>query len=188
MSIGTSFNELQTPADLLNFMNKHITYGFVGKNGKKYFDCNEEWDRDWFTECIVQSGDGILESGCGTCWDQVELERKWFQNHNYQFKTIFSWFGLPEPNNYPTHSFLAFNENNKWHWFEHSFGDYSGVHEFKTIDELIDDVLSKQLKLAINSGIATPADKELLTYHFYEQPDANLSVTGYINHVLGRVI
>jgi len=179
----SDFDKLKTPSDLLKYMD-NIKYGFVSKNGRKYFDQNEEWGRDWYGKCIVQSAEGLLKTNRGTCWDQVELERKWFQEHDYQFKTIFSWFETSEPNNYPTHTFLAFKENYKWYWFEHSFGIHKGIHKYKSLDELIKNVKSKQLESAINSGIATAKDKKLLKSYEYKKPKANLGVKDYLNHVL----
>ena len=33
-----TFNQINTPEELLEYMDKNIKYGFVGKNGKKYYD------------------------------------------------------------------------------------------------------------------------------------------------------
>lgn len=179
------FDELKIPSDLMKFMDDNITYGFVGKNGKKYIDQDEKWQKDWFSECVIQSGDEILITKCGTCWDQVELERKWFAKHNYKFKTIFSIFEMNKPNNYPTHTFLAFKDNNKWYWFEHSFGSYKGIHKFSSLKNLVADVNSKLLKFAINIGVATAKDKKLIKNYIYNKPKANIGVSRYIKHATG---
>jgi len=178
------FDKLKTPPDLLDFMDDNIKYGFVNKNGKKYFEQNEEWSRDWYNECIVQSGEGLLQTNCGTCWDQVELARKWFSEHGYKFKTIFMWFGIQEPSDYPTHTFLAFNKDNKWYWFEHSFEAYKGIFEFSSLAILIDDVKSKLFKFAIDSGVATGKDESLIKSYEYKKPERNLGVNDYLNHIL----
>ena len=104
-----AYLKINNPLELQEFMKKYIKYGFVDKNGKIYKDSNsQEWQENWYPTCIVQEGDGILNTGYGTCWDQVELERKWFLEHNYKFKTIFTWFEVNKPNNLPTHSFLIY--------------------------------------------------------------------------------
>jgi len=181
------FSKLKTTLDLLKFMD-NITYGFIGKNNKIYTQRDEQWDHDWYDQCIVQPGDGVLRTKAGTCWDQVELERKWFKDHDYEFKTIFSWFELWKPNNYPTHTFLAFKENNKWFWFEHSFAAYRGIFEFNSLKELIEDVKSKQLEHAIKSGVAKKSDKNLIKSYEYPKPKANLGVDDYIKHVTQKLI
>ena len=85
-------NSIQTPNELLEYMSQNIIYGFIGKNGKKYTDMfSEEWN-DWYSECFVQNGEEVLESKIGTCWDQVEFERLWFEKKGYTIHTFFMWF------------------------------------------------------------------------------------------------
>ena len=181
------YEKIKTPSDLVNFMD-NIMYGFVGKNGKKYTQQDKEWGQDWYSQCVVQPGEDLLRTRCGTCWDQVELERDWFEKHNYEFKTIFIWFGIPEPSNYPTHTFLAFKDNNKWFWFEHSFAAYRGIFEFNSLKELIEHVKLKQLEYAIESGVAKKEDIKMLKSYEYTKPKANLGVDEYIKHVTKNAI
>lgn len=185
IDIKSNFDLLKKPSDLMVFMNDNIIYGFVGKSGRKYTYGDKDWQKNWLTDYIVQSGDEMLETNRGTCWDQVELERKWFTEHKYEFKTIFSWFEVDEPNNYPTHTFLAYKRNGEWFWFEHSFTTYSGIHKYNTLDELIGDVKNKQLISAINSGVAKPGDERLIKSYIYKKPRSNLGVVDYIDYVRG---
>lgn len=178
------YNEIKTPEDLLKFMEENITYGFVSKNNKIYDDPNsEEWNNDWYHECIVQDGGCLLETKYGTCWDQVELERKWFSENNYNFKTIFLWFEVNKPNNLPTHTFLIYEKNNKYYWFEHAYFNYKGIHEFNSEEQLIEYVKDKQLEYAIETNRATLEDKKYITYYEYDKPLKNLNVDDYISHV-----
>ena len=179
----STYEKVKTPDDLLTFMSQNIHYGFINRDGRKYFDADNGWNRDWYNTCIIQNGSELLKTKCGTCWDQVELERKWFAENNYDFKTIFIWFNIKEPSNYPTHTFLAFYKNNKWHWFENSFYDYRGIHEYDSLDTLIDDVVNKHLKAAVESGVAKPADIKLIKKYEYTQPKPDLGVDEYINFV-----
>lgn len=182
----TDFDIIKTPYDLLRYMKNNISYGFVSKCGKKYAYDDKNWNKDWFTNCIVQSGEDVLKTGYGTCWDQVELERKWFADNGYEFETIFSWFEIDSPNNYPTHTFLAFKDKDKWYWFENAFADYRGIHEYDILDNLINDVKNKQLLFAIKSGIAKPNDDRLIKSYKYNKPKSNLGVRDYIDYVCGR--
>lgn len=75
---SNNFNNIKTPMELLKYMD-NITYGFIGRNGKKYTDMNSTDWNDWYDECFVQSGEEVLKSKIGTYWDQVELERLWFE-------------------------------------------------------------------------------------------------------------
>lgn len=179
------YEECLIPEHLLKYMDENINYGFVGKNGKIYKEPgNDEWEKDWYNECIVQDGKTLMESHYGTCWDQVELERKWFEEHNYQYKTIFMWFEVNKPNNLPTHTFLIFNKDNKIYWFEHAFEAQKGIHEFNNEDNLIEYVKNKQLEYVNN---ATVSDRNCIKCYEYTKPAENLDVDEYIYHVTHSV-
>ena len=179
---------IKTPEQLINYMNDNIYYGFVGRNKKIYKNANsEEWKNDWYNECIVQDGNSLIKSHYSTCWDQVELERKWFSENNYSYKTVFMWFEVNKPNNLPTHTFLIFNTNDKYYWFEHAFEDNRGIHEFNSEKELIDCIMNKQLDYAIEMGIATLEDKKFIKCYEYSKPEPNLNVDDYIYHVTNSI-
>ena len=180
------YKKVSSPEELLSFMSKYVNYGFISNEGKRYMESDKFWNRDWYKKCIVQSGNGMLKTKLGTCWDQVELERKWFTEHNYEIKTLFFWFNLPQPNCYPTHTILVYKNNDKWVWFEHSFFSYRGIFEYDSLDMLISDVKAKHLKSAIKRGIAKEDDLNSIEVHVYNKPKANLSVTDYMKHVLSH--
>lgn len=178
------YKKITSPKLLQQFMDKYIKYGFVDKIGKIYDDpSSKEWHENWYPTCIVQDGNQILNTGYGTCWDQVELERKWFKENNYHFKTIFIWFKLNEPNDLPTHSFLIYEDNGKYYWFEHSFEKHKGIHEFNSYEEAIDYVENKQLEYAILNSGAHEDDKKLIVAYEYDKPKNKCNVDEYIEHV-----
>ena len=180
-------NKITNPQELLEFMNNNIIYGFVGKNGKKYTNPNsEEWD-DWYQECMVQSGEEVIISGIGTCWDQVELERLWFEKSAYPFKTFFCWFEVNRENDLPTHTFLIYEDNNKYYWFEHSFGDYCGIHEYPSLELAIEDIKNKQFNYALSYS-KTIKQEDINTFACYEysKPKPHLGVDDYINFVTSK--
>ncbi|MBQ6285623.1 MAG: hypothetical protein IJK67_04865 [Bacilli bacterium] len=181
------FDRIDSPQELLKYMDMNIKYGFVGKNGRKYFNqFSEEWN-DWYEQCIVQTGEEMLKSGIGTCWDQVELERLWFEKNNYEIKTIFIWFEVNYENNYPTHTFLLFKKNNKWYWFEHAFESYKGIHQFDNIQEAIDYVITKQLEYAVKNNIAKLEDKKLIVAYEYTKLEKPIGVDEYFKHVTSGI-
>ncbi len=184
-----NFDNIKTPEELLEFMNDNITYGFVGKNNKKYLDMySKEWD-DWYEMCYVQTGEEVLISKIGTCWDQVELERLWFEKNNYNFKTFFSWFEVNRENDLPTHTFLIYEKYNKWYWFEHAFESYRGIHEFRSLEDAINYVKEKQFEFALaNNKNTKKEDMETLTSYEYTKPGNHLGVDEYLKFVTSHTI
>ena len=178
------FNLIQTPKELLEYMNKNIIYGFVGKNGKRYHDMfSEEWN-DWASQCFVQNGEDVLESKIGTCWDQVELERLWFERKGYTVHTFFMWFEVNRENDFPTHTFLIYEHDNKFYWFENAFESERGIYEFSSLDEAIECVKSKYVKYTrINCADASLGDMNCLAVYEYSKPANHLGVNEYLNHV-----
>lgn len=178
------YEEIITPKQLLEYMDENVNYGFVGKNGKIYNEPGtDDWNNDWYKECVVQDDKSLIKTHYGTCWDQVELERKWFEEHNYQFKTIFMWFEINRDNSLPTHTFLIFKKNSKFYWFEHAFESQKGIHEFSNEDALIEYIKDEQLDYAMHEGNATYNDRYLIKCYEYSKPKPNLDVDEYIYHV-----
>ena len=172
-------NNIKTPEELLKFMD-NISYGFVDKDGNIYTDDFSNWNN-----CIVQDGEGVLESKVGTCWDQVELERLWFSSNNYTFKTIFCWFECGRVCDLPTHTFLIYEKNNKYYWFEHAFEAFRGIHEFDTMEDAINYVTDKQVEFASHNDDFRPGDENTLVCYEYTKPDKNLGVQEYLDFVTG---
>ena len=98
---------------------------------------------------IVKTPSEILLKLKGVCYDIVELERKLFNEINYKFKTYFAYADLPVTDN-PTHTFLIFEENKKYYWFESSWASYRAIHgPFNSYNQGISYV-SNQLKSSSN--------------------------------------
>ncbi|MBS7021414.1 MAG: hypothetical protein KH135_06165 [Firmicutes bacterium] len=94
------------------------------------------------------------------------------------------WFEEMKPNSsLPTHTFLIYYKDNKWHWFEHSFEAHRGIHKFNSEKELIENVKMRQLEYAIKIGSATLQDKEFIKCYEYTKPVPNLGVDDYLYHV-----
>ncbi len=171
------FNSINSEELLLKYMQKNITYGFVTKNGKKLLSENE-----WHTfeaDCLVQTGNSILNTQVGTCWDQVELERLWFTSHNYHIKTYFLYFeGI---NNTPTHTFLLYEKNNNWYWFENAFESYRGIHAFKDLESAINKVKECHLKYTLKNH---KVNENSLKIKEYQGLTKNLSINDFLKHVL----
>lgn len=160
-------SNLKTASAIMKIMNT-IEYGLLDdKNIERLSlpDGNKYFDEHYF----LQTPDELLKSKCGVCWDQVELERKLFFDKNIDCQTYFIYIDI---NNNPTHTFLVFEDQNNYYWFEHSWEMYRGIHEYNNLKELLIDVKNKHLKF-YNS-------LDAISYIYkYDKPEYHLSCADF---------
>lgn len=135
-------NPVNTPEKLMNYMSD-INYGYVAKNGKKVFDINGD---EFYLYYRLQTPQEVIKSRLGVCWDQAELERFMFEKY---IKLPYKVYYMEALNEYrQTHTFLAYQFNNKWHWFEHSWYDNRGIHTFSNLPSLLKHAATMHVKYA----------------------------------------
>ena len=168
MSNIDKYNNINSPLELLEFMS-NIKY--------------DNFDREnLISNYHLKSIDELLDTMSGNCFDQVELERDWFNKHNYKFKTYFQIIELDYDNSYPMHSFLVYEEDNKYYWFENAWEEEKGIHKYDDLKSLLKDVYNKSLLLFKSFNIS---DEELNNYSLYEysKPNSNINIFEYIEFV-----
>lgn len=177
------FEKIKTPEELLSFMKESIAYGFVGRNSKRIFTSEKEMDEAW-DEYYLQSPEEIIDSKHGVCWDMAEFEREWFVEHGYECKVFFMMFAKEGGTNLPTHTFLAYDKDKKWYWFEHSFGDYRGIHEYGSIEELVEDVKKTHFEHAVRNAGAKAGDLKCLRVCEYDEPNFGASPAEFVSKII----
>lgn len=126
---------------IMSIMNS-IEYGFKDENGKNIIINNpQKWDNHFENFYYLLEPEELLEKKCGVCWDQVELERKLFDEENIDFKTFFIYASSGDM--LPSHTFLIYMTENRYYWFENSWAKYRGIHEYDTELSLLLDVINK---------------------------------------------
>lgn len=179
------FEEIKTPEQLLKYMDENINYGFVDNDLKKY----GPWDEEEFqegcrTKWHLSSPTRLIEVGYGHCWDQVELEREWFLSHEYKVKTFYIWFELPYENEYSTHTYLVFENDNKFYYFEHSDFNNRGIYEFRSYEEAIDYQKSKHIETNQKQKLISEEELKHLRIYEYSQPVYGCTMDEFIDHIL----
>lgn len=161
---------------IMNILNT-IEYGFKDENGNNIININpQKWDNEFYQFYYLQTPEELLKSKCGVCWDQVELERKLFQEHNIKFKTYFIY--IIDNDMLPSHTFLTYEFNNKHYWFEHSWGVYKGVHEYNSEIELLLDV--KKIFLKEHNYVNK---KSPIYIYEYNPPKKHISCVGFYEYI-----
>ena len=177
------YTNIKTPNELNEYMNKNILYGYLGKNNKIYMPNDSNFDKDWLDNYILENAFDILNTKVGNCWDQVEFERNWFENNNYEYKTIYHQVLLNYDNSYPTHTFLIYKENDKWYWFENAWEDMKGIHEYNTLEELLNDEYNKNIEFLKTFNI-TAEEIEKIKYFEFNKPKEHISAMEYVKYIL----
>lgn len=183
------FNHISSPFELLEFMDNYIKYGVLDKD-RKYTD----WDLEKFQEICMKdwkfrNGRDIAISGVGHCFDQTELERVWFENNDYEYKTIFIFFEHNTKYPYGCHSYLIFKDkvNNNWYWFEHADEKNKGIHIFDNMEDAIVAQMEKHIEY--NQKLGFPMNDEVKSWiRIYEfiPPKIGSNNQEYLDHIFSE--
>lgn len=138
---------------------------------------------------ILQSPEELVKHHVGNCWDQTELQRMWFEKHNYEVKTYLLYYYLSDEN-CPSHSILIYEDTGIWFWFEPMFCgtevEYSGVHKYGTEKELLDDFRRVFAKNGQKTGfLPRKLEKQKWNLYRYDCPKYGLSDTEFYRHCRG---
>lgn len=173
------FNKINNPQELYEFILKNINYGIKGYLAKETNDHLDKWKLNTELE--------LLNNPYGLCFDYVELERYWFQKHNFEHQTIFIYFALEYENEYSTHSTLIYKQNNKWYHFEVANHNNQGIHEFNTYQDTVSYIINEFIKY--NQTLNNYLDKDLINkikLFTYPKPDNNLNFSEYIDYIINN--
>lgn len=154
--------------EIMKIMNS-IDYGYIDDKGINIFENDNNVEFVFSKKYHLMSPDELLSKRHGVCWDQVELERKLFEDNNINITTYFIY--IDDKSNLPSHTFLVYNENNKFYWFEHSWYDEKGIHEYKFLNDLLNDVEEKFIQ-----SHKAELNKSYTSYIYkYNRPKFNIS-------------
>lgn len=155
-----------------------ISYGFLDSNGNNlYVNNQEKLDVNFINSYIIQSPKKLLQTKCGMCFEQVELERELFLKSNIEIKTYFIY--IDDNQGRPSHTFLVFYDNNKIYWFEHSWARYKGIHEYSSLKVLLEDVKQK-MRLEHNYTNL----KDGLYIYEYDKPREGLTCEEFYSYAI----
>lgn len=180
-----NYSDINTPSELLEYMKDNIHYGFVDDEGKKHGPWNnEEFQNTCRISWHLSSPLRLLKVKYGHCFDQVELERYWFKKHGYNFKTFFIMFLLPYDNAYSTHTYLVYEENGKYYYFEHSDYNNLGIYEFMSLEDAINYQKKKHIENNQKTNDINDEVLKKIKVFEYDEPLYNISMSDFIDYIL----
>ena len=154
-----------------------IEYGFKDDNNQNIINTNlEKWDNQFEEFYFLQTPEELLKSKCGVCWDQVELERKLFHDNKMNCKSYF--IDISDGDMLPSHTFLIYEQDNKYYWFEHSWNKYKGNHQYFNEEDLLKDLISKFKK----DHTEVSKDAKVWLYE-YQKPKDHISCNEFYKYI-----
>ena len=178
------YKELKTPEELMDYMKDNFEYGYLDKdNNIHHYDDPNYDDLDWFNIYMLESEQDILETNVGTCFDMTELERDFLERNGYTVHTYFEMILLDYNNPYPMHSFLVYEKDSKYYYFE--FSDYNnrGIYEYNNIIELLNEQIKKYMNKLEEYNIKEEEKGKLIITKF-DKVKEHASEEEYLDHVL----
>lgn len=154
------------------YLMQDIEYGWIDKDNNKHMNVDDKFQNDY----ILQSPKEVIKNKIGVCWDQVELERYYFKNYVKNVKTYFLVYDGGDK--CPSHTFLTFEKNNKYYWFEHSWERFRGIHEYNSLKDLLLDVRDKFISVELHNDYK----KLFLLLHEYTKPKYHIGTQEFFNH------
>lgn len=167
LSIWNYYNEFE----IMGLMNE-INYGWIDKKSKLHKEVNNLFSDNY----ILQTPKEVVKNKVGICWDQVELERYYFKNNDWNIKTYF--IVHYDNDKCPTHTFLTYRKNDKIFWIEHSWEMFRGIHQYSSIKELLIDVRNKFVENELDNSY----NQNNLVIYEYRKPKFHISVQQFYKH------
>lgn len=128
---------------------------------------------------VLSSPEEVLNNKVGTCFDIVELERTYFKNLDLKFNTFFMIYY--EGKKVYTHTFIVYEEKEKFYWFEYAWRNCQGIHEYMSLFDLLTDVREKFKK---NNNIKF-MDTDYLCVYKYKKPKYHIGLKDFYKHCEG---
>ena len=134
---------------------------------------------------MIQSPEQLMKSKKGQCWEQAELARYLFNQKGIPCRVFFMDVAINARGDTQTHTFLTFESDGAFYWFEHSWEQLRGIHRYNSMKELLNDVTLKISSLEKNQG----RPGEVFRIREYDAPKLPIYCMEYFYHCLnGREI
>ena len=143
-------NEEKYITEIMDKMEK-IQYGWIDINDEIHINTIKDLQSLYRLANI----DEIIENKVGICFDQVELERFYFNNkfetHSYAIITT-----------HMVHTFLALKSGTDYVYFEHSSAKSKGIYYFKSLELLLEFAINEFMK---RHNLKNKASVKLIPYN-----------------------
>ena len=133
-------------------------------------------DKGFKKKYVLQSPEETLANKVGTSFDLVELERTYFKNLGVKFNAYFMIYY--ESKRIYTHTFIVYEEAEKFYWFESSWENDKGIHEYMSLYDLLTSVRTKFVKYNNIKFM----DNDYLCVYKYKKPKFHIGLKEFYKH------
>lgn len=176
MEIGN----INSPDDILNFLNCNIKYGWIGVDGSVHENNMDNFRLLYRTSNLID----VLKTGLGTCieqafltkylLDKINIPSKMFCTRMYEDES-FNDLNAPER----MHCFILFYIEDKVFRLEHADIENAGIYSYNSEDEAIKTIVSHYEKMTAISYLKNNKEVPVngfkrTTTEFFDVP-SNLS-------------
>ena len=142
-------DDIKTPEDILKFMNDNIEYGWIDINGEKHIKSMKGFRSLYRTMSIEK----VLESGLGTCIEQVYLMKYLMDKINIPNKMFCTRvYEGRDFNNLEAeehmHCFLLYYIDNYVYQLEHPNWEKIGIYKYNSEEEAIKKINDYYVEMA----------------------------------------
>ncbi len=162
------FNSVEEIQDYLS----DIEYGWSDIDKNVYKDVEKGFKKKY----VLSSPEEVIKNKVGTAFDLVELERACFKALGIKCETYFMIYY--ESRRMYTHTFLVYESNEKFYWFESSWAQDKGIHEFSSLFDLLTSVRTKFKKYKNIKFM----DNDYLCVYKYRKPKYHLNLKDFYKH------
>lgn len=124
---------IKSESDILKLMSS-IRAGYLDRSGVIYRGIDNNLNNRY----VLQTGSELIKSKYGISFDQVELMRELFHKIGFNVTT----YAIINDNK-EIHSFLVYTKNNKYCWIENYWLHFRGIHEYDSLNDLLNDITFK---------------------------------------------
>lgn len=163
--------QVNNVTEILNAL-EGIEYGWMDLEKNTHVNQDKGFKKNY----CLSSPEEVVANSLGTCFDIVELERTYFKNIGIKFNTFFMIYY--ESKKMFTHTFIVYEENEKFYWFEYSWSNNKGIHEYMSLYDLLTDVRSKFKK---NNNLKF-MDMDYLCIYKYKKPKYHIGLKDLYKH------
>ncbi len=178
-----TFDKVNSPKQLMQFLDENINYGVIDKDGNIYNDSSsDDFQKVCFTDWQTKDIESIISSGIGHCYDQVEIQRQWFCDNGYKVYTF--WISAYQegiPNSGFSHTYLVYQQGGKYYYFEHADCCNKGIYQFDSLLDAVKFQANNQIKYA--TSCIKPKDKYSVCIKLFDEPPIGLDMMGYLDFV-----